>query len=403
MIDTASPKLKSSTCVMCAVAVRVAIACSSAWSSGGVESFTGRGPFESIDGQLDGLDLVGWTYSGDGYLDATGLHVTNGGFPSPEGADQDFLFRIDDLENFSSSVVIENVDLGEADFLDTSIIGISHAYHGTVSGQIGGLRAVLAENERSGPNEWLFSIIVTTNLGDTDFVSVLVPSGDDIGLTLSVVADDNIAFAEFYDTVGSDEPTAVLGPIQLPPFAETIEYTSRVYMQASGVTLSNGAITRYSSLSLDAWNGDINGDGVLGIADVNLLSQAIWDAWKEPQFDVNEDGATNAEDLEYWVHDLRNTWFGDADVNGEFNSPDLVNLFQIGQYEDGSERNSTWSTGDWNADGDFTSADLVLAFQDGGYEQGPRPSVSAVPEPSTALLFVLAAMMSVSTTRWNRV
>ncbi|MCA9201237.1 MAG: PEP-CTERM sorting domain-containing protein, partial [Planctomycetales bacterium] len=28
---------------------------------------------------------------------------------------------------------------------------------------------------------------------------------------------------------------------------------------------------------------------------------------------------------------------------------------------------------------------------------------SAVPEPSTALLFVLAAMMSESTTRWNRV
>jgi hypothetical protein len=81
------------------------------------------------------------------------------------------------------------------------------------------------------------------------------------------------------------------------------------------------------------------------------------------------------------VHDLKKTFFGDADLDGEFTSRDLVNLFQAGTYEDGLPGNSTWETGDWNGDRNFTSSDLVLAFQDGGYEQGPRASDHAVPEP----------------------
>jgi hypothetical protein len=59
---------------------------------------------------------------------------------------------------------------------------------------------------------------------------------------------------------------------------------------------------------------------------------------------------------------------GDANRDGLFNSSDLVQVFQRGEYEDQIKGNSTWEDGDWNGDGDFTTADLVLAFQSGGYQ-----------------------------------
>ncbi|MCA9168637.1 MAG: hypothetical protein KDB23_13270, partial [Planctomycetales bacterium] len=81
------------------------------------------------------------------------------------------------------------------------------------------------------------------------------------------------------------------------------------------------------------------------------------------------------------------------DLDGEFSSSDLINVFQAGEYEDDNIGNSFWSTGDWNGDGEFTTGDLVLAFQDGGYERGPRAAVISVPEPS-GMLPLLASLLS---------
>ena len=83
-----------------------------------------------------------------------------------------------------------------------------------------------------------------------------------------------------------------------------------------------------------------------------------------------------------WVHEIANTYFGDSNLDGEFNSADLVSIFVAGEYEDAIGGNSTWATGDWSGNGEFDSADLVLAFQDGGYELGPRAAVNNVPEPN---------------------
>ncbi|MCA9149353.1 MAG: dockerin type I repeat-containing protein [Planctomycetales bacterium] len=66
------------------------------------------------------------------------------------------------------------------------------------------------------------------------------------------------------------------------------------------------------------------------------------------------------------------TWvdiaYGDVNLDGHFNSSDLVRIFQAGEYEDDIVGNSTWRTGDWNGDGDFTTQDLVIAFANRGYE-----------------------------------
>ena len=67
------------------------------------------------------------------------------------------------------------------------------------------------------------------------------------------------------------------------------------------------------------------------------------------------------------IEQILDTSFGDANLDGVFNSQDLVMVFQAGEYEDSTERNSTWESGDWNGDGEFDSADIILAFQRGQY------------------------------------
>jgi hypothetical protein len=148
-------------------------------------------------------------------------------------------------------------------------------------------------------------------------------------------------------------------------------------------------------LPLDAELGDFSGNGILDGEDVEMLKRASTLSVVEPFFDLNSDQIVDSKDLEHWVQVVKGTYFGDANLDGEFNSVDLVHLFQAGEYEDGIEGNSTWATGDWNADGEFSSADLVLAFQDGGYEQGPRESLASVPEPSGMLAAWIGAFTAV--------
>jgi hypothetical protein len=89
----------------------------------------------------------------------------------------------------------------------------------------------------------------------------------------------------------------------------------------------------------------------------------------------------------YNYHNEYRFWkLGDANHDGEFDSSDLVDVFQAGEYEDGVPGNSTWEEGDFNRDGDFDSSDLIEAFQYGGYESVPvtdiiNPPLRLVPLP----------------------
>jgi hypothetical protein len=136
--------------------------------------------------------------------------------------------------------------------------------------------------------------------------------------------------------------------------------------------------------------GDFNGDGVLGADDIDELTEAIATGSTDSKYDVNGDGSVNASDRIAWVVDLKRTWIGDANLDGEFSSADFVTVFTAGNYETGAP--SGWDEGDWNGDGIFSSADFVAAFTDGGYELGPRAAVSAVPEPGSLNLLLLGCL-----------
>ncbi len=137
--------------------------------------------------------------------------------------------------------------------------------------------------------------------------------------------------------------------------------------------------------------GDYNADGQIDAADIDLQSVAMQDPNPDLNvFDENDDGLVNGDDRLIWVHDHAGTWVGDVDFDREFNSGDLVAVFAAGLYE--TAEMAGWAQGDWDGDGNFSSGDLVVAFADGGYEQGPRPMANVVPEPSSALFFLMGLM-----------
>jgi hypothetical protein len=134
--------------------------------------------------------------------------------------------------------------------------------------------------------------------------------------------------------------------------------------------------------------GDFDSDRLVGTTDINLLSLAVREGSSNRSFDLNRDGLIDQRDRETWVEDVRRTYFGDSNLDGEFNSADLVTVFAAGQYEDAFLLNSSWESGDWDGDGEFTTADFVLALQDNSFEQGPRIDLvgaAVVPEATSAV------------------
>ncbi|MCA9151719.1 MAG: hypothetical protein KDA92_20585 [Planctomycetales bacterium] len=138
---------------------------------------------------------------------------------------------------------------------------------------------------------------------------------------------------------------------------------------------------------------DLNLDMQCDALDIDLLSEHIRQAQYIVDQDLDDDGQLTEADREVWVVDLQHTYFGDANLDGLFDSSDLVAVFAQGEYEDGLDENSGWADGDWDGDGDFSTSDLVVAFAGGGYDQGARASVVFVPEPNIAPVILLLGLL----------
>ena len=167
---------------------------------------------------------------------------------------------------------------------------------------------------------------------------------------------------------------------------------SRVDGIVDEVRLSRGVVD-VEKLLVNLPAGDFNHNGALDVGDVDLLTQESAARLNSNRFDLTGDRLVDQEDIIDWVKNRARSWMGDADVDGEFNSADLVAVFTAGQYEDGIPLNSVWSTGDWDGNGEFDSSDVVVAFSDGGYEQGPQPAANAVPEPASIVVLLVGLVV----------
>jgi hypothetical protein len=137
--------------------------------------------------------------------------------------------------------------------------------------------------------------------------------------------------------------------------------------------------------------GDFNENGVLDGPDIDDLTGQSASQTNPAAYDLNGDALVDAADVKVWVKDLFGSWLGDANLDKEFNSTDLVDVLAAGTFE--VDVNSVWSTGDFNGDGRTNSSDLVEALADGGYELGPPPAVASVPEPSGLSLSLMALVV----------
>lgn len=121
-------------------------------------------------------------------------------------------------------------------------------------------------------------------------------------------------------------------------------------------------------------NADFDGDGDVDANDIDLLSNGIKQA--DLRFDLNQDGTADVLDRDFLITQHLNTSLGDSNLDGVFDSGDLVNVFTAGVYEDNVPNNAGWSEGDWDGDGEFTTADLVAAFQTDSYVDQAVSSVA---------------------------
>ncbi len=134
--------------------------------------------------------------------------------------------------------------------------------------------------------------------------------------------------------------------------------------------------------------GDFDVSRSLDISDIDRLATAVRQSESLTAYDLTGDDVFAADDLRYWTTQLANTWTGDVNLDGEFNSNDLVAVFQAGKYE--TRQVASWREGDWTGDGIFTTADFVIAFEDGAYDNGRRLATQTVPESSTLSIIVIA-------------
>ena len=135
---------------------------------------------------------------------------------------------------------------------------------------------------------------------------------------------------------------------------------------------------------------DFDHDGHLGAADINLLAAAIrsGDAPVEV-YDLSGDDLVTPQDLHHMVQRAMQTTFGDSNLDGRFDSSDLVKVFQAGKYEAGPGQRAGWEEGDWTGDGYFNSSDMVFVFQQGEYETAAALSAEAPTANAVDILLAL--------------
>jgi hypothetical protein len=354
---------------------------------GFVETFDGDGEYETVNGTFTGLDNPEWRIGGDPELRDGGLALENEG-PIVFGEVSDELFRpVIGRGSFTERIEIKELDLGElhdnSPLASQGKIIMRHI----LAADEGGLTLILGEYITNPEGKWGVSVLVTGH----DPMGGIVPRGPHVALEINY--DDTLSHVSFsYDNDINDNVSAMMfGPYDYTgTFMETHE--SRLTFVAIAGGNADGLLDYWSIMQLSGSQGDFNSNGTLDAEDIDLLSAEIRSGTNNTPFDLTSDQRVDELDRTFWVETLRKTYFGDSDLDGEFNTTDLVQTFQAGVYEDAIDANAGWASGDWNGDADFNSRDLVLAFQSGGYEIGPRPA--AVPEPSASLLLLIGIAMA---------
>lgn len=301
----------------------------------------------------------------------------------PEGATGTWFMRfyrggIDTHTNMGLSDLIEPFEWAsfESQFRDQTSVGWARDAGAFVSFDNDELADGLPESE------WINLWVVANN--DEDISQYYLQSENQVPQQIKL---ESVGNDEFLFRNGTDEPLTTFmlranndgASIHIEPW-----FLDDLYIDPTGANLTmptgGGGLV-----------GDFDNSGILDAPDIDDLTGQSASGTNPAPYDLNGDGMVDDGDIGVWIKDLFHSWVGDANLDGEFNSNDLVVVLASGTYEVDSP--SVWSGGDFNGDGLTNSGDLVTALSDGGYEMGARPSVQAVPEPGSFVLLGLAAVL----------
>lgn len=98
--------------------------------------------------------------------------------------------------------------------------------------------------------------------------------------------------------------------------------------------------------------GDVDRNGLIDAADIDLLCASILNSDHDLAIDLNDDGLLDSQDVDYLVEQILNTVAGDWNLDGAVDFEDFLQMsMHYGQ------QNAGWSQGDSNCDG-------VVGFED---------------------------------------
>ncbi len=195
----------------------------------------------------------------------------------------------------------------------------------------------------------------------------------DLDLVVGSFSDDKFSWYENLDgagTFGEEQVVEDDAPRASAVVAADFDNDGKADLLTAALLADR--INWYRNESEQGLRGDFNGDQALTADDVDLLCGQIRSGDDAAEFDLTSDGQVDGQDLNEMIANIFNTTVGDSNLDGTFNSSDLVNIFRAGEYEDAIDGNSTWAEGDWNCDGEFDTSDLVAAFSAGGYNAAAR-------------------------------
>jgi hypothetical protein len=130
--------------------------------------------------------------------------------------------------------------------------------------------------------------------------------------------------------------------------------------------------------------GDFNYNGELDSHDLNILTQNVAVAPTDGRtlsddflrLDMDGDETVDVNDVDHWVTDLKSTFIGDTNLDGEVEFDDFLavsaNFGQAGG----------WAEGDFNVDEQVNFADFLALSANFG--AAANASASSVPEPTAA-------------------
>ena len=340
-----------------------------------VETFDGDGEFKSSGVIVEGFDNPDWELRGEGSFEPSGINLRAIPGIGQEGAISKIFRDVLGSGSFASTIVVHNYEFDHQPMLGSSAFQLVHWLN--ISDPVS-IRLVTAWED-----QWRVAIVSPENHHE---FHVVQPAGESFELSLAFDIDELTTTYTYDFDLFDNIPAEV---VDIVPYTGEISDAQISEAFVSTVWGAATATIDHWSLTNNILEGDFNDDAMLDISDIDLLMTEIQQGTNDTSFDLNRDNAVNNLDLRVWVLDLKNTFYGDSNLDGEFNTSDLVTVFQGGLYE--AEEDAGWVTGDWNADGHFNSRDLVFVFQQGGYEEGPR--VIAVPEPSCFWILLMVTTL----------